>query len=133
MSPIQRREFCQGVASLVGLSGTAQAQPAPAGDASTGRPVRVTSLSFRDRTLEAIAPVVDAEAARGSDLIILPEMWQGTKEAPERIDGPSTRILASLARKHRTYVISPIYREADGRRLNSAVLIDREGRVVCVY
>jgi hypothetical protein len=37
------------------------------------------------------------------------------------------------AKKHRTYVVCPIDRTDGKRRLNSAVLIDREGKVACVY
>lgn len=39
----------------------------------------------------------------------------------------------ALARKHKTYIVCPVYRSAKGRRFNSAVLIDRAGKVVCVY
>jgi len=41
--------------------------------------------------------------------------------------------MSRLARKHHCYVVSPIYRLAEGKRLNSAVLIDRTGTVASVY
>ena len=66
-------------------------------------------------------------------MIALPEMWQGTTAAPERLDGRVVKAMAELARRHRTYIVCPIYREAEGRRLNTAVLLDREGRVACLY
>jgi hypothetical protein len=38
-----------------------------------GKPVRVVSLSFKGASLETIAAIVDAEGAKGVDLIVLPE------------------------------------------------------------
>ena len=48
-----------------------------------GRPVRVVSLSFHDKSVAEIAQVVDREGAKGVDLIILPETWCGQEESPE--------------------------------------------------
>jgi predicted amidohydrolase len=98
-----------------------------------GRPVRVVSLSFRagQKSLEEIAAIVDAEGARGCDLIALPETWTGP--VPEALAERTVTMLAALARRHRTYVVCPITRGEGERCLNSAVLIDREGEVACVY
>ncbi len=77
---------------------------------------------------------VEEEAARGVDLLVLPETWRGQNEhSLETIDGPTTQALASLARKYHAYIVSPIDLERDGRRHNTAVLIDREGKVVGAY
>jgi predicted amidohydrolase len=41
--------------------------------------------------------------------------------------------MSRLAKKHRAYIVCPIHR-ADGKQgFNSAVLLDREGKVACVY
>jgi predicted amidohydrolase len=99
-----------------------------------GRLVRIVSLSFHGKELEEIAQRVDAEGAKGVDLIALPETWNDQyKHRPETLDGLTVTTLAALAQRHRMYVVCPIDRMADGRRVNSAVLIDRLGRVVCVY
>jgi len=97
-----------------------------------GRPVRVVSIAFRPRPLEAIVPLVDAEGAKGADLIILPETMLGQKK-PQPLDGPAVTTMSDLARKHRTYIVCSIDRLDGARRVNSAVLIDRAGKVVCVY
>jgi predicted amidohydrolase len=133
---MRRREFCQGVVSVAALGEAAVAAAAPmAGErpAGAGRPVRVTSLSFHNRSLAEVAALVDAEGARGADLIALPEMWAGSTEKPESLEGAATRTLCELARKHRAYIVSPIHREAERRRLNTAVLIDRAGKIAGVY
>lgn len=114
-----------------------------------GRPVRISSISFANgRSLEEIAALVDREGARGIDLLALPETWLGQAgHEPEPLDGPTIRCIAGLAQKHHMYVVCPIDRlgtvqapahavhaaVTETPRLNSAVLIDRTGRVACVY
>ncbi|MCX6044666.1 MAG: carbon-nitrogen hydrolase family protein [Chloroflexi bacterium] len=111
-----------------------QTSVTPAYRQLSGRPVRITSLSFYDKTLEAIAELVDAEGAQGVDLIALPETWNmQAKNQPETLDGPTVTRMAELAQKHRSYLVCPIDRLDGERRVNSAVLIDRLGRIVCVY
>lgn len=99
-----------------------------------GRPVRIISLSFHEKSLEEMAALVDREAGRGIDLIALPETWNGQdKNRPEALSGPTVSTMADLARKHQTYIVCPIDRKDGEHRLNSAVLIDRTGEVICVY
>jgi predicted amidohydrolase len=104
-----------------------------AADEPTGRPVRIVSLSFHDKPLEEIARVVDSEGAKGADLIALPETWRGQGDGWETLEGPTVTAMAALAKRHHTYIVCPIDRRDGERRLNSAVLIDREGKIVCVY
>jgi len=101
-------------------------------EAQTGRPVRVTSIGFSSRPLERILALVEQEGARGTDLIILPEACTG-QEHPETLDGPTITSMCRLAKAHRTYIICPIDRQDGPRRLNTAVLVDREGKVACTY
>ena len=101
----------------------------------TGRPVRVVSLSFPAGTdPRRVAAAVDAEGARGCDLIALPETWMGQADHdPEELAGPSVTLMSELARRHGTYVVCPIDRIEGARRLNTAVLIDRNGEVAGCY
>jgi predicted amidohydrolase len=100
-----------------------------------GRPVRITSIGFANgKRLPEVVDVIDREGAEGTDLIALPETWLGQQDhAPETLEGPTIPAIASLARKHRTYIVCPVDRWDGQRRLNSAILLDRQGRVVCVY
>jgi predicted amidohydrolase len=98
-----------------------------------GRPVRVVSLSFNNKSVAEIAKVVDREGARGVDLIILPETWRGQTDSPETLDGPIVTTMAALSQKHSTWLVCPIDRRDGKRRLNTAVLIDRTGKVSGVY
>ena len=101
--------------------------------ARTGRPVRVLSLSFYGKSRDDIARLVDREAGAGTDLVVLPETWLGQKDNPETLDGPTITTFASLAKKHSTYIVCPIDRRDGKRRFNSAVLLDREGKVAGIY
>jgi predicted amidohydrolase len=98
-----------------------------------GRPVRVVSLSFDGKTVAEIAKVVDREAGKGADLVILPETWRGQTDSPETLEGPIVTAMAELAKKHGTYLVCPIDRRDGKRRLNTAVLIDRGGKILGVY
>jgi len=49
------------------------------------------------------------------------------------LDGPTVTAMAAIAKKHHTYIVCPIDRKEGNRRYNSAVLIDRNGKVVLVY
>lgn len=101
---------------------------------AAGRPVRILSLSFSSVPLEAVRDLIDTQAAKGVDLVILPETWRGQKDdTMETLDGPTIRAMSELARKHRTYIVSPIDRLDGARRVNSAILLDRAGRIVFVY
>jgi predicted amidohydrolase len=101
--------------------------------AKIGRPVQVVSLCFRDgsKSREEVAAVVDAEGARGCDLIALPESWPG--HDPESLDGPTVRLMSALAKRHGAYIVCPIDRWDGKQRLNSAILLDRQGEIACVY
>ena len=100
----------------------------------TGRPVRITSISFTNKSLEEISDIVDREGKKGADIIALPEIWRGFESVPETLEGITVTTMAQLAKKHNTYIVCPISRKDDRiKRINSAVLLDRQGKIVCVY
>jgi predicted amidohydrolase len=98
-----------------------------------GRPVRIVTLSFAmgSESVDSVSRLVDREAAAGVDLVVLPETWTGKQ--PQPIDGPATKAMAALAKKHQTYILSPIYRQAGANAFNSAILLDRQGEIAYVY
>ena len=67
-------------------------------DQTIGRPVRIASICFRDgsQSIDTVTQWVEAEAARGVDLIALPESWPG--HDPEPLDGPAVTAMARLER-----------------------------------
>ena len=108
-------------------------QPAQAGE-SVGRCVRITSISLSEGTsLERAVDLVKREAAKGVDLILLPETWRGHTSPLETADGAVVTSMAELARKYRTYIVCPLDRMKGEERLNTAFLIDRGGNVAGAY
>ena len=101
--------------------------------ATIGRPVRITCISVPGMQLEQAAALLRQESALATDLVVLPEYWHG-HEQPEPLDGPTIQAIAEAARACQMYVVCPIDRlDEHGRRLNSAVLINRQGQVAGVY
>ena len=97
-----------------------------------GRPVTVVSLSFQGNPISEILKIVDSEGAKGTDIIVLPETWRGD-QLLEPIDGESITELSRLAKKHNTYIISPIERKEGIHHYNTAVLLDRQGKIAGMY
>jgi predicted amidohydrolase len=117
-------------------SGAEELNAHPSPGPGVGRPVRVTSIGFKGGAvpLEKMASLVDEEGARGTDVIVLPELSRGQDGASEELlHGPTINAMSGLAKKHKTYVAVPIDRRDGKRRLNSVVLLDRSGLVACVY
>jgi len=127
------------VADGQGGESAAERTRLPGADSATkvGRPVRVVSLATKghERPLESLVELVDAEGSRGADIIALAETWRGINDrgSEESLDGPAVTAMAALARKHHAYIVCPIDRKDGKRRFNSAVLLDRAGRVASVY
>jgi predicted amidohydrolase len=146
---MERRQFIKGAAFAVGTlasgleSGIGLADDKLTAQATAGkqaanynRNVRAVSIGFdngRNKLpLTRIAELVDREGAHGADIISLPEFCRG-KSAAEPLNGPTVSAMASLARKHSTYIVCPINRKDGGLYFDSAVLLDRRGRVAGIY
>jgi hypothetical protein len=100
---------------------------------SIGRPVKITCISVPAMDLEQAAALLRQEGAFATDLVVLPEYWHG-HEQPEPLDGPTIQAIGKAARACGMYVVCPIDRlDEHGRRLNSAVLIDRQGQPAGYY
>ncbi len=76
------------------------------------------------------------------DIICLPEVFPFVnipgdrpplEECAEQPIGPISAPFAAFAEKHNCYVVCPIYTKAKGRFYNSAVFIDRSGKVLGEY
>jgi predicted amidohydrolase len=143
---MNRRQFMKDSAIALSSFGSAEGAesapaqeqdttPSQAGPGKIGRPVRGVSIGFKPGLpLEQIAGLVDKEGAHGADIIALPETCRGQNDKSEEgLDGPTISTLARLAGTHRTYIVCPIDRNDGDRRVNSAVLLDRRGRVAGVY
>lgn len=74
---------------------------------------------------------LEAAGKAGADIVCLSELFAGW--TPETVPGPTTNAVAEIAAKHSMYVICPIREKVGEEEYNTAVLIDRKGKVVGWY
>ncbi len=115
------------------------ASPLPPRKAKIGTVYLRPRNSTPEKNLDLFCAQIDAAGRLGLDIVCLPEAitMVGTRltgaQTAERIPGPSTERLGAAAKKNRLWVVAGLY-ERDGQRVyNTAVLLDREGRLAGKY
>ncbi|MDT8300118.1 MAG: carbon-nitrogen hydrolase family protein [Sedimentisphaerales bacterium] len=101
-----------------------------------GRQVKVAAICIgfggeHDVKLKLALEHLHTAGKNGVDIACLPEEFAGTEA--ESIPGPTTKAVAKLAKKYNMYVICPIREQAADKQYNTAVLIDRRGKVAGYY
>ena len=123
-----------------GLSFTPATAPAP-------RPVRVAAVHYRPsgsasglESVQKAAQYADqVAAAQRPDVMVLGELLNvigapGTYDSKaETVPGPSTDVLAGVARANSVYIAFGILERSGSLLYNSAVLLDRSGSIVGKY
>lgn len=110
------------------------------------RLVTVASLHFRPRNthsaeenISRFVAVSERALPQKTDIILLPETitvagnGKSYVDVAEPIPGPSTIALGELARRHSSYLVAGLVEREDAICYNTAVLIDRQGRVIGKY
>lgn len=101
-----------------------------------GRQVKVAAIAIgfdgrHDEKLKLALDHLQTAGKSGVDIACLPEEFSGTQAEP--IPGLTTEAVAQLARQYNMYVICPIREQAGDKQYNTAVLIDRQGKVAGHY
>jgi hypothetical protein len=101
-----------------------------------GRQVKVAAICIgfggrHDEKLKLAIEHLHAAGRSGVDIACLPEEFAGTNAEP--VPGPTTEAVAKLAQRYNMYVICPIREQAGDKQYNTAVLIDRKGRIAGYY
>ncbi|NQU75233.1 MAG: carbon-nitrogen hydrolase family protein, partial [Planctomycetes bacterium] len=83
---------------------------------------------------------IDAAGRDHADILCLPELFSSFGKPSEKgyqraqeVPGPITKPISRKARRHKMYVICPLLQKHDGVMFNTAVLIDRGGRIAGMY
>jgi predicted amidohydrolase len=101
-----------------------------------GRQVKVSAICIgfggeHEAKLKLAIEHLHTAGRNGVDIACLPEEFAGTEAEP--IPGRTTKAVAGLAEQYNMYVICPIREQAEDRQYNTAVLIDRQGRIAGYY
>jgi predicted amidohydrolase len=101
--------------------------------------LRPKNTSSPEQSVKAFLDLARARVPETADVILLPEgitvvgTGRGYAEVAEPVPGPTTETLAALAREKGAWVVAGLY-ERDGVAVyNTAVLLDREGRLAGTY
>ncbi len=92
-----------------------------------------------DANLTFMADVLDRAGREKPDVILLTEIFpnRGVPGKPHQlaqpVPGPATAVMAEKASQYKSYVIAGLLESEGGRTYNTAVLIDREGRLAGKY
>lgn len=111
-------------------------------EAPKPRPVKLAAIRLHPKGPDPVARFVELSTTQvpaGTDVILLPEgiTVVGTNktyaDVAEPVPGPTTQRLGDLARTKNAWVVAGVY-EREGRLIyNTAVLIDRAGRLAGRY
>jgi predicted amidohydrolase len=98
------------------------------------RPVKL-AVSWGTGDLKYWERWLDAAGARGADLALMPELFNGIEDPmkAESEDGPSRRLMAEKARQWKMHVSGTTYVWRGDLVFNTAPLFDREGKLVGIY
>jgi len=101
--------------------------------------LRPSKLPSREANVDAFIAAADKAAPGNLDILLFPEGMTvvGTGisyvDIAEPVPGPTTKRLGELARQRNSYVAAGIY-ESEGHAVyNTAILLDRQGRLVGKY
>ena len=109
------------------------------------RKVKVGTVYLRpknstpEKNMDLWCAKVDEAGKLGLDIVCLGEaiLQVGTPattvDVAEAIPGPSTARLGAAAKKNRTWVVAGMYERSGNRIYNTAVLLDRDGRLAGKY
>src|SRR5216683_1010233 len=104
--------------------------------------IQMAASSDKAANLERAERLVRVAAARGANLIALPEVfnWRGKRseqaQAAETLDGETIALMSKLAREFRIHLLAgSITEQAPGesRCYNTSVLLDPDGARIAVY
>ena len=104
--------------------------------------IQITAVDGEiEATREKVSRLLDVAGARGSDLVVLPEVWTGLaysqsdlyRKTAETIPGPSTDLLAAKAKEHGMHIVGSIYERSNEAYFNTSPMIDPFGAIVGKY
>ncbi len=141
MKPLRAFLICLSISVSVGLGFAQEVSPEGAiaqldRNKLPGRQVKVAAICIgfggrREAKLKQAIEHLHTAGKNGVDIACLPEEFAGTEAEP--VPGPITEAVSKLAKQYNMYVICPIREQAGNKQYNTAVLIDRKGKIAGYY
>ena len=98
-----------------------------------GRKVVILSISAGIQRFEETLTLLEENAAKDGDLLLLPEFCLGIDPVLS-MDDEKIQKISAIAKKYSKYIVFPIYRKSErDKRLNTAIFFDRTGEIVGTY
>ncbi|MDE2142337.1 MAG: acyltransferase [Elusimicrobia bacterium] len=99
---------------------------------------------IKQKMIDKHVAMIETAAKKGVQMLGLQEIFYGpyfcaeqdTKwyDTAEPIDGPTTKLMQKLAKKHQMVIVSPIYETpTTGTYYNTAAVIDADGSIAGIY
>jgi predicted amidohydrolase len=104
--------------------------------------IQITAADSRKHeTVERMLGYLDEAGRRGSELVVLPEVWTGVgfsaadayRQIAEEVPGPTTRALAEKAKCYKMTIVGSLYEKRGNRYFNSAPVIGPDGAILGRY
>lgn len=98
------------------------------------RMIRVMSISHKTGGDGRVLKLLRTHLHPGLDLVLLPETCVGESAGPVSLDAEIVRQVRALSKQYRVNLVFPLYTcGAHGERINSALVINREGEIAGQY
>ena len=110
------------------------------------RHVSVATVKFHpqhthsaEENVQQFVDLIEQKVPEKTDVILLPEgmtvagTGKGDADVSEPVPGPTTQRLGEVARRRHAYIVAGIYEREAPAVYNTAVLIDREGKLIGKY
>jgi predicted amidohydrolase len=89
----------------------------------------------RSDNLEYITRMVDEISHIKPDIIVLPECFGivGVEDKEDKVSEADKQLVIALAKKYKTYIIGPVYTARKGKIYNTALVVDKRGKITGSY
>ncbi len=145
--PIHRRDFFKTAAvGAIFAGGPTVARAADTASPPQGKRARIATVCQAGlmrktigESLSLMMAVVDKALAEKPDLVCLPEnfatagMGESAREKAEALNGETIKAASERAKNHNCYIVCPSLLVHDDKVFNSAVIVDRGGKIIGAY
>jgi predicted amidohydrolase len=99
---------------------------------SVSNPKFTQDANYED-DVKKVLKYMDRISSYQPDIICIPEVFANKPETAQEIPGPISDTFSNYAKNHNCYVICTLYTKREGKLYNTAILIDRKGKIAGMF